>query len=112
MLVASTPWPGLDQYDGLFCAVLVQVQEGWFRVMDDTVAMQDTNGPTLCAPVSKGDACDTSTVVSEQPLLQPAASQQGSRLECSPCAPQSPSMMTQQVLLLAFGLILLPGLLV
>lgn len=72
--------------------------------MDDTVAMQDNNGPMLYAPISKGDACD-STVGSEQPLVQPAAaSQEGSRPECSPCAPQSPSMITQQVLLLAVGL--------
>jgi hypothetical protein len=98
----NSPGRGLDQYAACVSAVAAGAGEGLPRVMDDTVAMQDTNGPTLCAPISKGDACDTSTVVFEQPQVQPAAaSQEGSRPECIPCAPQSPSMMTQQVLLLA-----------
>lgn len=65
-------------------------------VMDDTVAMQDTNVPTLpvLVGISKGD----SSGFPQQADHAAAGGEQGSRqLDCSPCAPHSPSMITQQV---------------
>lgn len=88
--------------------------------MDDTVAMQDTNSPALHAPASEkgannsmdnsnSSACTAPAVAPglaplpelappQQQLQQPArTSLEGSRPECSPKAPQSPSMLAQQV---------------
>jgi hypothetical protein len=70
--------------------------------MDDTVAMQDTNGPTLQSPISKAE---TNSVINEFSSMEqqqheggpPGISLDSRPPGCSPLAPQSPSTASQQV---------------
>jgi hypothetical protein len=92
----------------------MQVGLGCPRVMDDTVAMQDTNGPTLLALQnsnklgqsqpnmppgvnSNGMAMAYAELGMQQQQQSARASLDGGRPPCSPKAPQSPSMTGQQV---------------
>jgi hypothetical protein len=92
----------------------MQVGLGCPRVMDDTVAMQDTNCPTLLALQNSNKLGQSQPnmppgvnsngvlmAYAELGMLQqqqPArASLDGGRPQCSPMAPQSPSMIGQQV---------------
>lgn len=76
-----------------FPVVLLQVGVGCPPVMDDTVAMQDTNGPIVQAPVSKGDVSENSIMASMEQLADTSSS----RPDYNACAPQSPSTALQQV---------------
>jgi hypothetical protein len=69
--------------------------------MDDTVAMQDTNGPTPQAHVSKAETNSVSNEFSSMEQ-QHEGGPPGISLDirppgCSPLAPQSPSTASQQV---------------
>jgi hypothetical protein len=79
--------------------VLLQVGVAGPPDMDDTVAMQDTNGPTTLPVLVALNKADGNGCPQQQPDQHTAAGgAEGSRqLDCSPCAPQSPSMLTQQV---------------